>query len=61
MLGKVQRRAVAMVSRLSVETYEDTIAELGISSLEERRHRMDMCLVYKIMHKESNLDSENCL
>jgi hypothetical protein len=55
-LEKVQRRAVAMVSGLTGQNYKEEIAELGMLSLEERRHQMEMCLVHKIMHREGNLD-----
>ncbi len=45
-----------MVSGLTGQNYKEEIAELGMLSLEERRHQMEMCLVHKIMHREGNLD-----
>ena len=42
-----------MVSGLSGREYEDRLAELGLTTLEERRHQADMTMVYKILtHKE---------
>jgi hypothetical protein len=44
-----------MVSVLEGKTYEDKLRELGLLTLEERRHQADMCMVLKIMHEESGL------
>jgi hypothetical protein len=44
-----------MVSGLEGQTYEDKLRELGLLTLEERRHQGDMCMVHKIMHEESGL------
>ena len=41
-LEKVQKRAVKMVSGLKGDNYEDRIKELGLPTLEERRHQADM-------------------
>jgi hypothetical protein len=41
-LEKIQRRAVFMVSGLKGKTYEDKLVELGLPTLEERRHQTDM-------------------
>ena len=57
-LEKVQRKAVGMVSGLSGREYEDRLAELGLQTLEERRHQADMCLMHKIMHSEGGLNHE---
>jgi ribonuclease P/MRP protein subunit RPP40 len=46
---KVQKRAVGMVSGLKGRTYEEKIEELGLTTLEERRHQADMAQVYKIV------------
>jgi len=48
-LERVQRRAVGMISGLAGRTYEERLKELGIVSLEERRHQMDMLQTYKIL------------
>ena len=49
-LEDVQRRAIRMVSGLRATTYEAKLEELGVFSLEERRHQADMQQVYKILH-----------
>jgi ribonuclease P/MRP protein subunit RPP40 len=48
-LEKVQRRAVQMVSGLKSHTYEDRLKELGLTTLEERRHQADMAQTYKVV------------
>jgi ribonuclease P/MRP protein subunit RPP40 len=42
MLEKVQKRAVGMVSGLSGTNYKEKLKELGLTTLEERRHQADM-------------------
>ena len=56
-LEKVQKRAVRMVSGLRADTYEDRLKELGLLSLEERRHQADMVLVYKILHGKEDIEA----
>jgi hypothetical protein len=56
-LEKVQKRAVKMVSGHKATEYELRLKELGLVTLEERRHRADMQMVHKIMHGESGLQS----
>lgn len=48
-LEKVQKRAVGMISGLRAKTYEDKLVELGITTLQERRHQLDMVQTYKIL------------
>jgi hypothetical protein len=55
-LEKVQRRAVAMVSGLRGRDYEDRLRELGLTTLEERRHQADMLQIYKIINRAGDLD-----
>ena len=55
-LEKVQQRAVAMVSRLKSTVYTERLQELGLETLEERRHQADMKMVHAIMHRRGNLD-----
>jgi hypothetical protein len=55
-LERVQKRAVKMVSGLRETEYSLRLKELGLATLEERRHRADMQMVHKIMHRESGLD-----
>jgi ribonucleases P/MRP protein subunit RPP40 len=47
-LEKVQKKAIGMVSGLRGHTYEDRLKELGLTTLEERRHQADMAHMYKI-------------
>ena len=42
MLERVQRRALRMVSNLQGRTYEARLAEVGMTSLEDRRVRGDL-------------------
>ena len=56
MLEKVQRRAVGMVSGLTAGSYEGRLAELGMVTLEERRHQADMALTYKILSGKEDVD-----
>ena len=58
-LGKVQMKAVAMVSGLAGREYKGRLVELGLLSLKERRHQADMCLMHKIMHGIGGLNHEN--
>ena len=57
-LEKVQRRAVKMISGLTSNEYIGRLAELGMETLEERRHRMDMAQVYKIVTGKDRVKSE---
>ncbi len=56
-LERVQRRMVAMVSGLTTKTYEDRLKELGMFTLEERRHQTDMIQVYKILNGHDRVDA----
>jgi len=58
-LERVQRRAVGMVSGLNSNHYEDRLAELGLTTLEERRHQLDMLQVYKVLNKKDKVNSEH--
>ena len=49
-LEDVQRQAVRMISGLRSETYEGKLLELGLTTLEERRHQTDMLQVHKILN-----------
>ena len=41
-LERVQRKAVAMVSGLAAREYEKRLQELGLLTLEERRHQTEL-------------------
>ncbi len=58
MLEKIQRRAVNMVSGLKAGTYEEKLKELGLTTLEERRHHADMTQVYKILMEKDMVKSD---
>ena len=57
-LENVQRRAVRMVSGLKAADYEGRLKELGMFSLEERRHQADMLYVYKVLTGRENVDKD---
>ncbi len=57
-LDRVQKRAVGMVSGLKGTTYEEKLEELGLTTLEERRHQADMLQVYKILTEKDRVSSE---
>jgi hypothetical protein len=51
-LERVQKRDVRMVLGLKGSDYDQKIQELGLTTLEERRHQSDMLQVYKIILPE---------
>ena len=51
-----QKRAIRMVSGLGSAEYEDRLYELGMTSLEERRHQADMQYMYKILTGRQDVD-----
>ena len=55
-LERVQRRALRMVSNLQGRTYEDRLAEVGMTSLEDRRVRGDMITTYRIFTGRDKVD-----
>ena len=55
MLENVQRRAVKMISGLRGDSYEERLKELGLTSLEERRHRADTALMHSVMHGRTDI------
>ena len=57
-LKRVQRKAVAMVSGLAARDYDDRLRELGLLTLEERRHQMDMAQVYKMLTGKDKVNRE---
>ena len=59
LLENVQKRAVRMISGLKSEDYEDRLKELGLTSLEERRHRADKALVHSVMHGHSDINVDD--
>ena len=55
-LEKVQKRAIKMISGLKAREYEDRLKELGLTTLEERRHQADMAMVYKVLTGKEQVD-----
>ena len=55
-LEKVQKRAIGLVSGLVGETYEQKLAECGLTTLEERRTRGDMIQAWKIIQGIDDVD-----
>ena len=55
-LEKVQQRAIKMISGLKAREYEDRLVELGLTTLEERRHQADMAMVYKVLTGKEQVD-----
>ena len=58
LMENVQKRAVRMISGLKSEDCGERPTELGLVTLEERRHRADMALVLSIMHGRTNIEVE---
>jgi hypothetical protein len=58
-LEKVQIKAVSMVSGLTSHTYEEKLAELGMLTLAERRHQLDMLQMYKVLHNKDTVNSDD--
>ena len=55
-LEEVQKRAIRMVSGLRIVEYEDRLLELGMATLEERRHQADMTMVFKVLKGMEDVD-----
>ena len=55
-LEKVQEKAVRMVAGLKGKEYAERCLELGLETLEQRRQKQDMALVYK-MTKDDQMTS----
>ena len=55
-LEKVWRRAVGMVSNLRGRSYEDRMAEVGMTSLLDKRVRGNMIATYRIMTGKDMVD-----
>ena len=56
-LEKIQQRAVSMISGLKGATYEEKLREIGLTTLEERRHQADMLQAFKIIRGFDKVDS----
>lgn len=58
-IESVQKRAIKMVSGLNSTSYEDRLAEVGLTTLAQRRQRGDMIEVWKLMHDHNDIDKAN--
>ena len=47
-----------MVSGLKAADYEGRLKELGMISLEERRHQADMLYIYKVLTGREDVDKD---
>jgi len=57
-LENVQRKFVKNVSGLQSRDYEDKLRELGLPSLEDRRHEIDLIQVFKIVKGCDDVQSD---
>ena len=55
-LEKVQRRAIGMVSNFKGRTYEEKLAEAGMTTLEARRLRGDLLQAYRVLNQVDDVD-----
>jgi ribonucleases P/MRP protein subunit RPP40 len=56
LLERVQKRATKMISCVRDKRYEDRLAELKLTTLEERRIRGDMIMTYKMLYGLERVD-----
>ena len=47
-----------MISGLTGGSYEEKLAEIGLTTLEQRRKRGDMIQTWKIVHRADNVEKE---
>ncbi len=52
-----QRRAVGMTEGLKSRDYSERLKELGLTTMEEGRHQLDMVQVYKIVNGVGGVSS----
>ena len=55
-LERVQRRALGMVTNWRSRTYEARLAEVGMTTLEDRRARGDMIATYKVLSRKDRVE-----
>ena len=60
-LEKVQRAVTRWVPELRNLSYEERLAQLNLTKLEERRTRGDMIMIYKCLSGKEVIDKENML
>jgi hypothetical protein len=55
-LKKFRKKAIRMVSGLKSQSYEGRLEVLGMPTLEERRHQLDMAQVIKILSVHDSVE-----
>ena len=58
-LEKVQRKFTKRLSGLQAKSYEERLRILKITTLEERRLKLDLCFLFKIIKGKVNVDFED--
>ena len=58
-LENVQRRFTKRIPSLSNQCYKDRLSALGITTLEYRRLRFDLIMMYRIVHNLVDLDRDD--
>lgn len=58
-IEKVQRRATKLIHGLYYTSYFDRLVTLNLPSLQYRRFRGDMIIVYQLLHKQLNIDTSD--
>ena len=56
LLENVQKWAVAMVTNLKGRSYKERLAELGMTTLEDRRRRGDLIQMYRVIAGKDRVD-----
>jgi ribonucleases P/MRP protein subunit RPP40 len=59
LLERVQKRATKMIEGFSNKNYNDRLAELKLTTLEDRRLRGDMIMTYKMLNGFERVDTNN--
>ena len=60
MLEKVQRRTTKLITGLRDLSYDDTLKECGLTTLETRRLRGGQIEVFKILNCHESIDPNIC-
>jgi hypothetical protein len=57
-LERVQQKTIRTVNGLESGNYEEMLRKLGLSTLEQQRHRLDMVQTFKIVRRKENVERE---